>query len=250
MPTCRHKCGLTDPEIAAEAAKPVPEVAQTYESEGIRRLLQADASAAGARELQTTRYGNTFPWVPLARLEEQGLTRPIRIKFVWDVLNSGDFLGGQRKQCTCSQAGPAATPCPSPGSSVQVSPASGEGFVPAQCTSSMVVSRAPGGNTRRVILERRTNDAAARWSRTLKIRPIADPYVTVGASVADSFGLNRTVQSNGAREYRVYDTDLVVIMTARPSPNRPVAGSATCKQKDQYGRCTVSGGVEGRCEAS
>lgn len=37
----------------------------------------------------------------------------------------------------------------------------------------------------------------------------------------------------------VSDTDLVIIMTARPSPGQPIAAYASCLQTDQHGRCTV-----------
>lgn len=35
------------------------------------------------------------------------------------------------------------------------------------------------------------------------------------------------------------DTDLVIFMTARPSPYSNIAAWAMCLQRDQYGRCTV-----------
>ncbi len=37
----------------------------------------------------------------------------------------------------------------------------------------------------------------------------------------------------------VPNVDLIMIMIAQPSPNSPIAGYASCVQRDQYQRCTV-----------
>jgi hypothetical protein len=95
---------------------------------------------------------------------------------------------------------------------------------------SMQADASGNANARRRVLENRTNDAIARWGRTLSVRPVLD-NITVSAGTARAFGLT------GA--FPVPNADLVLIMTARPSPNKPIAGYAVCKQKDQLGRCTV-----------
>lgn len=75
------------------------------------------------------------------------------------------------------------------------------------------------------------SQANAFFNRALKIRPILDGTITVDPAITNNyFTLNNTVFRG---------TDLVIIMTARPSPNKPIAGFATCLQRDQYRRCTV-----------
>lgn len=66
------------------------------------------------------------------------------------------------------------------------------------------------------------------WSKTLEVKPVIGD-ITMDASVTNEFGVSGSFQN----------TDLVMIMTARPSPSSPIAGFALCYQRDQRGRCTV-----------
>lgn len=68
------------------------------------------------------------------------------------------------------------------------------------------------------------------WQHALKVRPVKDAYISIDSAVVDAFNITTS---------QVPNVDLVIIMTARPSPNRPVAGYAGCRQRDQYNRCTV-----------
>jgi hypothetical protein len=46
--------------------------------------------------------------------------------------------------------------------------------------------------------------------------------------------------SGGADKHSLQnDTDMAIIMTARPSPEVSISGFATCLQSDQFSRCTV-----------
>ena len=56
----------------------------------------------------------------------------------------------------------------------------------------------------------------------------------------DSIVLDSVVLTNfGLPPITVPSADLVMIVTARPSPNIPIAGFAVCLQRDQWNRCTV-----------
>ncbi len=215
-----HRCGLMDAEIAAEAAKPVPVVPQEYTArrpdDELRRLQVSQQSY----DAQTFTQNLT------------DVAQPIRIVALWGVLNAGDRdTNGVQRQCVCTTADPADR-CGGRSTSAVVAPSSGSVEVPAVCKPNMVVSMqaGAGANARRRVLEMRTNDAIARWNRTLSVRPVLDP-ITVSAGTARAFGLTGPLPMPNA--------DLVLIMTARPSPNKPIAGYAVCKQKDQLGRCTV-----------
>ena len=73
----------------------------------------------------------------------------------------------------------------------------------------------------------------------LGLVPVLDPIVvrTTGLGLSGNAVTGHLPATAGALSYA--NTDLVVIMTARPSPNSPIAGYASCLQADQWGRCTV-----------
>ena len=208
-----HRCGLMDADIAAEAAKPVEVVPQEY-------------VPAGERRLQRQAYGAEPFTQPL-----NVSARPIRIVALWDVLDAGDVVSGAQRQCVCTTADVSACGA-GRSATIRVAPSSGSGEVNATCAANMVVSMrsGPDANARRRVLEARTNDAITRWGSTLSVRPVLDS-ITVSGTTARAFGL--------AGPRAVPNADLVLIMTARPSPNKPIAGFAVCRQKDQLGRCTV-----------
>lgn len=142
----------------------------------------------------------------------------IRITVVWTVVDAGDNVGGVKRQCETL------------GETISVDDASGTSTVPMVCEAKHIVTGVAGA-TRGNLMRARTEAARAFWQSALRIRPIRDNSITVGSDVTSRFGLPNNVQYPA--------TDLVVIMTARPSPNRPVAGYASCRQRDQYNRCTV-----------
>lgn len=76
----------------------------------------------------------------------------------------------------------------------------------------------------------RTSASIDYWQKTLFVKPIQDS-ITINIS-----GTSGLLSLNGME---ITDADLVLIMTARPSPVSPIAGYATCLQYDQRGRCTV-----------
>ena len=84
------------------------------------------------------------------------------------------------------------------------------------------------GNARYAAIQARTTAAVNYWAGTVRIKPVRDAIV-LDASLQTSFGVSGSFT----------DTDLVMIMTARPSPASPIAGFAICYQRDQRGRCTV-----------
>lgn len=83
-----------------------------------------------------------------------------------------------------------------------------------------------------------------RRRKTLYVRPVQNPSIVISNSLVQTYNLTTT---------NVSDVDLVIIMTARPSPNRPVAGYASCGQRDQYNRVgsgTTTTTTTGSCSGS
>lgn len=56
-----------------------------------------------------------------------------------------------------------------------------------------------------------------------------DASITISSAIRDPAAYNITTTT-------VANVDLVIIMTARPAPYKPVAGYASCLQRDQYYR--------------
>lgn len=102
-------------------------------------------------------------------------------------------------------------------------------LVPFTCTADHVVTGETGA-LRGDILRRRTVAAFAYWGAVLRIRPVLDAAIPIAAAIRLQYGLNVSA---------VPSADLVMVMTARPSPFVPYAGYATCLQLDQLNRCTV-----------
>jgi hypothetical protein len=207
-------CGLTHPAVAAAAREPAVVVSQSYDSPALRRL-QAAPTGNGTGT-------NGSAWVPIEQLDAAGGTASIRIVPLWDVLAAGDVVGGVRRQCACASPG-------NPNCTVTVSTASGTAEEVAPCTPAMVVTN---GSARLALLQQRTVQAAARWAAALRLRPVTDPAgITLASGVSSAYGLPSPLSVAGA--------DLVVIVTARPSPYRAISGFALCRQRDARGRCTV-----------
>ena len=92
-------------------------------------------------------------------------------------------------------------------------------------TTAMVVDSA-----RLNAMKKRTADAIAFWASALKVTPVEDAItVNQNACLVPGDAVGTVVPS----------TDLVMVMTARPSPFSAVMGYAQCVQWDQWHRCTV-----------
>lgn len=141
--------------------------------------------------------------------EAAGYLSNIRITIDWSVVDSFDTVGGVKRQCSVL------------GETIQVEDASGASTVPMVCEAKHIVTGVTGAS-RGTLMRARTEAARAFWQSALRIRPIRDGSIILGFDVTSRFGM-----ANGAS---YPNTDLVVIMTARPSPNRPVAGYASCRQ--------------------
>ena len=156
------------------------------------------------------------------------LTKPIRIKVVWSVIETGDVCCGVTTPQVgrqCILAGGTIEAKSSTGSWTQWTTSAFPGTTPCDPTS--VVSTTVGA-TRYAAIKARTEAAMEYWTKTLEVKPIIGG-ITVDQSVTSEFGVSGSFP----------DTDLVMIMTARPSPASPIAGFALCYQRDQRGRCTV-----------
>ncbi|KAA0172575.1 hypothetical protein FNF27_05929 [Cafeteria roenbergensis] len=137
---------------------------------------------------------------------------PIRIKVLTHQLD-GEATGNVPSMC--ESASEVAT----------VSGAAG-GSQPWQCTAAAVPTGA-----RLTQLKRSITWSVERISRAFHVQP-AQSAIELSNSIKAEFLVPESMAS-------VADTDLVIILVAWPSPFRPVAGYASCRQTDQYGRCTV-----------
>ena len=211
-------CGNDDPAFHSQLSVPTVTVGQEYHTEEhFRRLAAFRGDDVHGRDLQTLAqsYGS---FIPLSTMNAMGSARPMRIAIVWDVVDSGDTISSVTRQCT------------SVGQGITVQSASGSDVAQSNfCTATHLVTGS-GGSARGAVMRARTEAARQYWQRALVVRPVLDSNLTIHPSVVSAFGLTTT---------RVANADLVIVMTARPSPFRPVAGYASCRQRDQYGRCTV-----------
>ena len=92
--------------------------------------------------------------------------------------------------------------------------------------------RASSPTARLQAMQSRTQQAADYFKSALRLRPVGPGGITIDPSILANFNLDAS--------RTVHNADLVLIMTARPSPNSPVAGFASCLQMDQFHRCTVA----------
>jgi hypothetical protein len=171
------------------------------------------------RALNTEVY--TTPYVPVASANASGGTAPIRIVALWDVITvTGDAApsGSPAYQCTALNA------------TIQVRAASGGYTAFAGCTANDIVTGA-GGAARLSVLQARTEAAIAYWQAAVRLQPVRDG-ITIDPSIVTSYN----VPPSSAN---VPNADVVLIMTARPSPFSAIAGYALCLQYDQFHRCTV-----------
>jgi MFS family permease len=118
---------------------------------------------------------------------------------------------------------------PLAGETIEVRGSGGTWVSWSGCKAEHIVTGALGME-RSMVMRTRTQAAMDYWAQALKVKPVQDDIV-IDNFISNIFGL----PANTA----VPDADLVMIMTARPSPFSPIAGFAGCYQRDQRGRCTV-----------
>jgi hypothetical protein len=175
---------------------------------------QTYVGTPSGRRLNPQSYNDTSPFVPIQTLYAQGLTRPFRIKAIYDVILNNDTNSGPPQQCTVVNQNISAN--------AHVSPT-------YTCAAADIVTGSIGA-ARFSLLQLRTQQAADYWRSVLQVRPVADAGITIDPSLVSEFNITNNTF--------VADVDLVLIMTARVS-TQPVAGYAQCLQIDQNNRCTV-----------
>jgi hypothetical protein len=208
-----HPCGNDDPGVRLmfESMGPTVTKSQLYHSE--QQLAQY------RRQLTDATY--VAPFIPISALQAMGGTAPMRIKTVWDVMENGDKQSGGSEYYGCTVVGQDILAQNSVGTYVLTTG--------AFCETKHIVTGSIGAK-RNSVVRSLTTRATNFFNSALSVRPILDTAITLDSSISNRFTINTTV---------VNDADLVIIMTARPSPNRPLSGFATCLQTDQYQRCTV-----------
>ncbi|RYY35096.1 hypothetical protein EON62_02770, partial [archaeon] len=214
---CSFLCGVDEPDIKAMLdAIPLTKRSQAYETDEVRRRL----AVAQGRSLTAQTYPtNGGAFIPLAQMHALGQDAHMRVTLVWDVVNAGDVANSAAYQC--SYIGQTIT--------VQSSTGSLTSVMSNFCTAQHLVTGTAGAR-RGELMRARSEAAAQYWEAALRVRPVQDAFIVVDPAVQAHF--NVTIDP-------VPNTDLVIIMTARPSPRRPVAGYARCMQADQHNRCTV-----------
>lgn len=203
----RTRCGHAEHQPSVEPAE-APQVYETPEMVAAVRRLQAPNQV----------YADNAAFVPIATAHAAGHTAPLRITVVWDTVLAGDPTGTTATYRQCAFAG----------QTIEAKNAAGNWASSATaCDAASVVT---AGSARLAAIQARTQSAMDFWAQTVKIKPVQDPIV-LGSALCTEFGICV------ANTYS--NTDLVMIMTARPSPASPIAGFAICYQRDQRGRCTV-----------
>ena len=217
-----HGCGVGHRSIAA--ALDQIEVEQSASSQ--RYQWHRSPSDLHDVESDSGRAMSAEPFIPLSTLDAMNLSRPIRMRVLWDVVDTGDAaVGGSQEGLSyqCNFVGEAILVRGTNGLFVM----SPEGFCAAQHIVTGTV-----GSARGALIRARTADAVAFYAAAIRVRPVLDDAILLSAPVLSAvFKLNVSA---------VADADVVVVMTARPSPNAPLAGYAACLQRYQLGRCTVA----------
>jgi hypothetical protein len=219
---CSMRCGVGHPDFdyLKEAEGSHATVHQDYRSEppaGIARMLPAQKYDSSLSTYLSAKSANST-----------GKSRPIRITAVWDAVEKGDntFSTG----CT-----PTAFPlqCSVGQATVSTKAMNGGSYQGYNClttkaaweTTRMVVTP-----DRLAVMKKRTADAIEFWAKTLRVTPVENGItITQNSCILPGDVIGKTVEG----------ADLVMVMTARPSPFSAVMGYAQCVQWDQWQRCTV-----------
>ena len=218
-------CGVDHPAFAEHLAAPRGTTRQAYHSPqtyaAVRRLLgEVDPSSDLARRLNDAQEYHAGPFIPLSTLHAAGQDGPLRIGIVWESIDKGakEFTGGNDYLRMCNRTGNVITITNAAGGTVV------NGYT---CADADVVFP---GNARYAQMVARTEGAVSYWGSTLRVRPVLDP-IYINNATRGRYHLDATLE--------VSNVDVVMVMTAEPSPDVAIAGYAGCQQQDQYGRCTV-----------
>ena len=214
-------CGHDDPAYTDELAKPPAVVHQAYHPPPARGLVTSQNYGNGV----TTPSSQTLPSLAAT-------SQPIRIMALWDVIT----VTGDTGVCTDTDSGTCTYMCTSASSSgVSVKQTDAKYSTSGFSCADKYAAGPTSLNWQ--IMQGRTADAIDYWQRTLNVTRVQDA-IAIEDSVARTYHL--PLDTNGKyASGSVANFDLVLIMTARPSPNSPIAGYALCVQQDQFGRCTV-----------
>ena len=155
-------------------------------------------------------------FVPLSTLHATGQDGPLRVGIVWDNVNTGAKDGNTQRQCvTIGQSITVSSGNPAPNQDTS--------YI---CQAADLVTQ---GTPRYNQMVLRTATALGYWASTLRVRPVQNP-ITISPDIVNNYHLTTTSVNN---------VDLVIVMTAEPSPDVAIAGYAKCMQVDQFARCTV-----------
>ena len=216
-------CGNDDPAYHEEVNRSPVVVPQAYHP------------AEEGRELQTKtnqNYGEGSSSTMLPNLK--ATAQPIRILAIWDTAEkTGDRGVCEGRTWSSSLSTTCTYQCTEDTSAnVLVKNTAGSYAGGFSCASKYAVK---GKNLE--IMKGRTAQAIDFWQRTVKVTPVVGG-ITVANNIAQRYHLPLT--PDGAYDAGLQaNVDLLLIMTARPSPSSPIAGYAMCVQVDQFGRCTV-----------
>jgi hypothetical protein len=152
-------------------------------------------------------------------------TDTLRIGLVTALMDGLDATASPPLACGLATA-QVSVPCSA--SSTATSPCVG-GKRLIDCTAS---DRVEAGNGRHAVIL-----AVSQWAKALLealvfVRRVAAPGVALTPSARAALGLPANESVNGP-------VDLIVVLSARPVDGDPIAGSATCVTRDQWGRCVV-----------
>ena len=208
-----YECGVNHPHVQEHIdAMPNEVVAQQYH---VKEPLGRDLA-----QTYSTAAGGAF--LPIAQAHTAGLTAPLRVKVLWDVVEGTDYSG--------SNAGTNARQCTAVGQTIRVRCQSGSSTCTEPwvngCTADDVVAV---GHPKLALMKKRVTWVTDFLANALTVKPVQD-NIEISSSVVNEYQLSSSTVTNA---------DLVVIMTARPIPHQKLAGFAFCVQRDQHQRCTV-----------
>ena len=232
-------CGVDHPAFEAEVSV-VPLVSpQDYGT----AAAPADGGTRTLAGEQVYGTGVGGAYVPIASALAAGNTANIRIKVLWDAVTETGPLASPPESkgasdCVSTSSLPCGKQCTATGQVVQVNGADGKPIA-YTCKADDLPSA-----ERLSIMQGRTTAAVNFWSAALQVKRIkyGSPIV-ISTDILSAFGFSTLSVERQLEISSQAGTDIVVIMTARPSPYVKIAGYALCRQHDQYGRCTV-----GHCE--
>eukprot|EP01138_Halocafeteria_seosinensis_P015486 gb/GECG01015804.1/.p1 GENE.gb/GECG01015804.1/~~gb/GECG01015804.1/.p1 ORF type:complete len:241 (+),score=35.75 gb/GECG01015804.1/:1-723(+) len=162
-------CGLSDAKTLESLDRPPSVVRQAYPQKDDFPTLSSTRDRE--RELSSNGDESTDTFLPIGEAEERGETDYIRIKLIWDVIDSGDH-NGENHPRQCNEKGDTVE---AKGKDEPCNYDSND-CIEWECNGDNVVNpkASAGAKKRYSIMKERTEWAKQFWERTVRLKPIND----------------------------------------------------------------------------